>query len=273
MGSLAHVALALFDSHASLRSWRAAGVRLPAAQHILHPGLDAGLLRTAARAGSALERAVPIPLAARLPSLRSRTRRALGLAPRDFAVTLVGSHLPQKGYDLLLGAVSLLRRSRPELRIELLLIGFADEGAKRAYLQGLPEATRQTLAERRALTVTAALAPYYAASDAFVMNSQGLGENFGRVTIEAMAFGLPVLGTAAGGTPEIVVDGVTGLLHPPGPAGEAALAEHLAALAADRRRARGLGAAGRRRAREHFGGERFCAELGQVLASLREPAP
>lgn len=45
------------------------------------------------------------------------------------------------------------------------------------------------------------------------MNSQGNGEPFGRVTIEAMAFGLPVLGTDAGGTKEIVLDGKTGLLH------------------------------------------------------------
>ncbi|CAN6715379.1 unnamed protein product [Malus baccata var. baccata] len=47
---------------------------------------------------------------------------------------------------------------------------------------------------------TTRVAALYSAADVYVMNSQGLGETFGRVTIEAMAFGLPVLGTEAGGT-------------------------------------------------------------------------
>ncbi|KAM1333711.1 hypothetical protein FF1_009592 [Malus domestica] len=56
--------------------------------------------------------------------------------------------------------------------------------------------------------------------------AQGLGETFGRVTIEAMAFGLPVLGTEAGGTKEIVEHNVTGLLHPVGHDGTRGLAEN-----------------------------------------------
>ncbi|XP_070679697.1 uncharacterized protein [Malus domestica] len=47
---------------------------------------------------------------------------------------------------------------------------------------------------------TTRVAALYSAADVYVMNSQGLGGTFGRVTIEAMAFGLPVLGTEAGGT-------------------------------------------------------------------------
>ncbi|KAJ3701323.1 hypothetical protein LUZ61_005028 [Rhynchospora tenuis] len=67
----------------------------------------------------------------------------------------------------------------------------------------------------------------YAAADIYVMNAQGIGETFGRVTIEAMAFGLPVLGTDAGGTKEIVEHGVTGLLHPVGRNGTQTLAENM----------------------------------------------
>ncbi|XP_047340969.1 uncharacterized protein LOC124944687 [Impatiens glandulifera] len=63
---------------------------------------------------------------------------------------------------------------------------------------------------------TTRVASLYSAADVYVINSQGLGETFGRVTIEAMAFGLPVLGTDAGGTKEIVEINVTGLLHPVG---------------------------------------------------------
>ncbi|KAL9244655.1 hypothetical protein vseg_018413 [Gypsophila vaccaria] len=74
---------------------------------------------------------------------------------------------------------------------------------------------------------TARVASLYSAADVYVTNSQGLGETFGRVTIEAMAFGLPVLGTEAGGTKEIVDQNVTGILHPVGRPGTKVLAENL----------------------------------------------
>ncbi|XP_021298648.1 uncharacterized protein LOC110427446 [Herrania umbratica] len=74
---------------------------------------------------------------------------------------------------------------------------------------------------------TTHVASLYSAADVYVMNSQGLGETFGRVTVEAMAFGLPVLGTDAGGTKEIVENNVTGLVHPMGHPGAQALAWNL----------------------------------------------
>ncbi|XP_057455204.1 uncharacterized protein LOC130746552 [Lotus japonicus] len=74
---------------------------------------------------------------------------------------------------------------------------------------------------------TTRVASLYSAADVYVINSQGLGETFGRVTIEAMAFGLPVLGTDAGGTQEIVEHNVTGLLHPVGHPGSDVLARNL----------------------------------------------
>ncbi|KAH9605575.1 hypothetical protein KSS87_022637 [Heliosperma pusillum] len=74
---------------------------------------------------------------------------------------------------------------------------------------------------------TTHVASLYSAADVYVTNSQGLGETFGRVTIEAMAFGLPVLGTDAGGTTEIVEKNITGRLHPLGRPGTKVLAENL----------------------------------------------
>eukprot|EP01018_Ginkgo_biloba_P021110 Gb_25765 [translate_table: standard] len=71
------------------------------------------------------------------------------------------------------------------------------------------------------------VAPLYAAADVYVINAQGVGETFGRVTIEAMSFSLPVLGTDAGGTREIVEDNVTGLLHPVGQKGIGILSQHI----------------------------------------------
>ncbi len=70
------------------------------------------------------------------------------------------------------------------------------------------------------------------------------------VVQQAMALCKPVIGTRAGGTPEMVLEGETGLLVPPSDA--AALAEALAALAGDAFLRRRMGQAGRERVEQHF---------------------
>jgi starch synthase len=77
-------------------------------------------------------------------------------------------------------------------------------------------------------------------------------EPFGLVNIEAMACGAPVVATATGGIPEIVVDGVTGYLVPPGPGFVAELAARVNELLRDPPTARHFGLAGRQRVLDHF---------------------
>lgn len=91
--------------------------------------------------------------------------------------------------------------------------------------------------------------------DAAVVALPSLAEGLPVVLLEAMAQARPVVATAVGGTPELVVDGETGLLVPPGDAD--ALAAALRALLDDPRRARELGEAGRRRVEERFTAERM----------------
>jgi len=71
-----------------------------------------------------------------------------------------------------------------------------------------------------------------------------LAEGLPNAVMEAMAAGLPVVATAVGGTPELVIPGETGLLAPPGAAEE--LAEALLAVLADPVHARSMGARGRK---------------------------
>ncbi|KAG5537632.1 hypothetical protein RHGRI_024921 [Rhododendron griersonianum] len=86
----------------------------------------------------------------------------------------------------------------------------------------------------------------FSVADVYVTNSQTkFGETFGRVTIEAMAFGLPVLGTDAGGTKDIVDHNKTGLLHTLGREGNQVLAQNLQFLLENPIARQEMGARGR----------------------------
>ena len=85
-------------------------------------------------------------------------------------------------------------------------------------------------------------------ADVFVAPS--LYESFGLVFLEAMRWGTPVIGTKAGGIPEIIKDGESGLLVPPGDHAE--LAAAIASLLNDRQKRLRLGESGRRRVEEEF---------------------
>jgi len=101
-------------------------------------------------------------------------------------------------------------------------------------------------------------------SDLLVLSS--IDEPFGRVIVEAMAAELPVVATNAGGVPEIVVDGETGLLVPAGE--DEPLAEAILEMLGDPGRARKMAVAGRQRALEKFDVRRVAEQVGQVYDDM-----
>ncbi|XP_020585321.1 uncharacterized protein LOC110027987 [Phalaenopsis equestris] len=112
---------------------------------------------------------------------------------------------------------------------------------------------------------TTRVASLYAAADVYVINSQGVGETFGRVTVEAMAFGLPVLGTDAGGTREIVEDKVTGLLHPVGHEGTQILAQNIQFFLNNPPARKKMGLLGRQRVQEKYLKHHTYSRLAEVF--------
>jgi len=95
-----------------------------------------------------------------------------------------------------------------------------------------------------------------------------VAEGMPNSVLEAMAAGLPVVATAVGGTPEVVLDGQTGFLVAPGD--PCALADALLALLADRPLADRFGRAGRARVEAHFGEERMLRQMEALLDRLVE---
>jgi glycosyltransferase involved in cell wall biosynthesis len=106
--------------------------------------------------------------------------------------------------------------------------------------------------------------PLAAALDVLVLPS--LSEALGLVLLEAGALGVPVVATAVGGIPEVVEDGVTGILVPPGQPD--ALADAVTRLLRDPERARAMGEAGRARVEREFTLERTIAGHLAVYESL-----
>ncbi|MFH8386542.1 glycogen synthase [Kitasatospora sp. NPDC018058] len=115
-------------------------------------------------------------------------------------------------------------------------------------------------------------------SHAAVFACPSVYEPLGIVNLEAMACGTPVVATAVGGIPEVVVDGETGLLVPLGGDDEPVepdlfakgFALRINELLADPDRARRMGRAGRRRAAEHFSWTAIAGQVHDVYRSVGE---
>jgi len=103
-------------------------------------------------------------------------------------------------------------------------------------------------------------------SHATVFACPSLYEPLGIVNLEAMACGTAVVASAVGGIPEVVSDGETGLLVPPGD--PAALAVALNALIGDPARAAAMGRAGRDRAIAEFGWQAIAAQTAALYQKL-----
>jgi glycosyltransferase involved in cell wall biosynthesis len=188
---------------------------------------------------------------------RTRARAALGLGSDAFVVAGVGRLVPIKGFDLLVDALPALAARVPS--VHALLIG---DGEQRGAL----EARAAALGVGARLHITGALDDVAAALVAAdVLAAPSRNEGMGRVLVEAMALGLPVVGTRVGGIPDVIVDGECGRLVAADDA--AALAAALADLGVDEALRIKLGAAAIPRA-EAFSTDVAGAAMGAIYDGL-----
>ncbi|MEW6750751.1 MAG: glycosyltransferase family 4 protein [Candidatus Latescibacterota bacterium] len=201
--------------------------------------------------------AVDVDAMARGDGEAARRRLGCGAGP---LVGMVAQLVPNKRPEDFLRAAALVAERFPDCRF--LLVGREPEGGGYgAYLREL--ASRLGLGERVVFAGFQDDVPgVMAALDVVVLTSAQ--EAFGRVLVEAMAAGRPVVATRSGGVAEVVADQETGILVPVGdvPGIAAAVAAFLAAP----ERARAMGLAGQARARQEFGLE---AHVGRMEAAYR----
>jgi glycosyltransferase involved in cell wall biosynthesis len=191
------------------------------------------------------------------PARRATLRKELGLPDGAPVVGSVGALAAHKDPVTLVRGAAVVLRERPAAR--LLLVG---DGPLRGEIErearALGVADRVVLAGFRddAIDCLSLL-------DVFAVTSRLEGLN--TTVLDAMALGLPIVATRAGGIPEIVADNECGVLVPPGD--PEALARALVLLLEDRQRAERFGAAARERSRS-FTEERMVSETERVYRDV-----
>lgn len=188
-------------------------------------------------------------------------RAELGLRAEQPVVGTVATLRPQKAIEVLLRAAALLRESVPDAA--LLIAGGAEDPAEEEKLRALAAELRLDGAVHF-LGPRTDVSDVLAAFDVAAISSDFEGSPLS--LLEYMQASKPVVSTRVGGIPDMVEEGVTGLLVEP--RDPAALAQALADLLHDRRRAGEMGAAGRERQQQEFSLEAMARRVGELYEEL-----
>ena len=203
------------------------------------------------------DKLVPIPLGLELDAFlgaereRGALRRELGIDPQTPLVGIVARLVPIKAHEVFFAAAALVHQRLPQA--QFLVIG---DGERRAELEAFVDG--HGLREHvRFVGWRADMPRVYADLDVVALTSRNEGSPVS--LIEALAAGRPVVSTAVGGVPEVVIGGQTGLLVPPDE--PAAFAEALLGLLDDPQRAARLGQAGRRHVYPRYDSSRLIDDV------------
>ncbi len=182
-----------------------------------------------------------------------------------FRCVMVGALIEGKGQRDAVLALAYLKKSG--IAVELVIVGRGEE----QYRCELEELVRTQDLENEIVFVQQVenSLPVMQSSDVVLVCSKS--EAFGRVTVEGMFSGRPVIGARSGATSELIKDGINGLLYRQGDPSD--LASKIDYLRKNPRIADELGKNGRSWVKQHFTEERYAAEIIAVLNSLSLPLP
>lgn len=190
-----------------------------------------------------------------------RVREDLGIPADALVVLTVGQIGLRKGWDVLADAVARLAGCFSSLHVLLAGERYSDKPETVAYEQAVRERFADVMPGRaHFLGYRDDMPALMNAADLLVHPARQ--EPFGRVLLEAAASGLPTVTTAVGGTAELLEDGRTARLVPPGDAD--ALAAALSELLDDAPRRARLGEAARRRVESEFSASAAAESLAAV---------
>ncbi|NOZ63406.1 MAG: glycosyltransferase family 4 protein [Caldiserica bacterium] len=194
-----------------------------------------------------------------LPRDKISQRRALGLPEGAKIVGCVGRMVPVKGHIHFLEAACMVKEKYPE-----------------AYfvLQGEGPLKKELMEKAKSLSLSSCcmflssatpVQKVFSSLDVFVLPS--LNEGMGRVLVEAMATGLPIVASRVGGVPELVRNGINGYLVPPGD--EDALAASITSLLKEPALASRMGEKGKEMSKK-FSAQRMLAQIESLYKELWE---
>ncbi|TYJ10262.1 hypothetical protein E1A91_A11G195800v1 [Gossypium mustelinum] len=187
---LPSVAGAMIDSHVTAEYWKnrtqeRLKIKMPET-YVVHLGNSNELMQVAEDS-----------VAKRV--LREHVRESLGVRNDDLLFALINSVSRGKGQDLFLRsfyeALQLIKQKKMQVPpLHAVIVGSDMSAHTKLEMELRDYVTQKKIQDRvHFVNKTLTVAPYLAAVDVLVQNSQGRGECFGRITIEAMAFQLPVL--------------------------------------------------------------------------------
>jgi glycosyltransferase involved in cell wall biosynthesis len=170
-------------------------------------------------------------------------------------VLFVGNIAANKGVETAFEAVLRLRSKFPAIRLKLL--GKSDDGLQNDLLDRARAEGAASSVEFDGFVDRLQLPNFYRQADVLCLPSQH--ESLGIVYLEAMACGCPVVATTAGGAPEAVVDGETGILVPP--LDVSAVRAALDLVLSDASLRRRMGEAGRKRVENYFAMDKYILRI------------
>lgn len=185
---------------------------------------------------------------------------------RPFTIGCVGRLRPEKGFALAIEALAGIADARADIRLVIVGTG-PSEPALRAQAAQLGLAGR---VDFRPMVPSVEMPALYPQFDVLVLPSVALPnwkEQFGRVLIEAMACGVPVIGSDSGEIPHVIGD--AGLIFPEGDA--KALQQQLIQLRDDMHLRQSLATKGRARVQAHFTMQRVADATVEVYRTLMKP--